>query len=235
MSMIGQGLRQTLRWGLLLAVAASAGCTGGFDGLFARLKREPLTDVVPGVTPPAERLAALGSIREKAAWAEPAERRQLAAQLAASYRDEQDPAIRAEIVRSAAGYRAEPTMGMLRAAMVDASADVRVAACGVLGQWKDPESLKLLSGALASDLDHDVRVAAVAALGETGDAAAVDALGQALDDRDPAMQYLAVQSLRKITRADLENDVDQWRQYVRGELPAASEPVSLAERFWRLF
>ena len=82
-------------------------------------------------------------------------------------------------------------------------------------------------------MDADVRLAAAKALGETKNREAVAALGEALDDSDPAMQYRAVLSLKQVTGKDLGNDVNRWQQYVKGEPP---EPTpSLAERIRRLF
>jgi HEAT repeat protein len=92
-----------------------------------------------------------------------------------------------------------------------------------------------LAGTLSSDVEMDVRLAAVKALGETRDAGAVAALGEALEDRDPAMQYQAVRSLRNLTGEKLGNDVNLWRQYVRGELPPESRPISFAEDIRRMF
>jgi hypothetical protein len=60
----------------------------------------------------------------------------------------------------------------------------------------------------------------------------VPALGVALEDPDPAMQYRAVNSLRAISGRDLGNDVQQWRLYVKGQLP---EEPTFAERLRRLF
>jgi HEAT repeat protein len=90
----------------------------------------------------------------------------------------------------------------------------------------------LLAGALSGDVDADVRLAAAKALGETKGPEAAKALGEALNDADPAMQYRAVLSLKKVTGKDLGNDVNRWQQYVKGE-PAP--PPTLAERFWQLF
>ena len=61
------------------------------------------------------------------------------------------------------------------------------------------------------------------------------ALGAALEDRDPAMQYRAVQSLQAVTGQNFGNDVERWQQYVRGEVPKSREPTSLAERFRNVF
>lgn len=227
--------RQLLGFGLLLAALGLAGCTGGLDGAFARLKRQPTSDVVPGVPSPAERLAALEEIRGKAGRMQPAEQQAITARLREGFGQEPDPAIRAEIVRTAASYRAEPVVALLRDAVSDPDADVRITACEVLGDRGDAEAVKLLSGVLSGDVDNDVRKAAITALGKTGDTAAVPALGEALEDRDPAMQYLAVQSLRETTGADLGNNVNDWRLYVRGEIPAQREPTSLAERLRRMF
>ena len=91
----------------------------------------------------------------------------------------------------------------------------------------DAQAVKLLSEALRSDVDADVRLAAAKALGETKNPAAVAALGEALTDADPAMQYRAVLSLKKVTGKDLGNDVDRWQQYVKGEQP---EPTPVAGR-----
>lgn len=193
------------------------------------------TDVVPGLASPADRIAVLRKLRQKAAWAKPAEQQRISGELAAAFADEADPLIRAEIVRAAGGYRTATSASLLREAVSDSYSDVRVAACEAWGKQGGPEAAGILSGALSSDVDSDVRLAAARALGETGDPGAVAALGEVLEDRDPAMQYLAVKSLRNVTGKDFDGDVNRWRQYVRGETPGPKKPVSIAERFRRLF
>lgn len=222
---------------LLVGMATVAGCAPQGRARSASLWPfgGKTTDVVPGVPSPAERTALLRSLAEQSATAGPTEQENIASQLAAVYRQEDDPLIRAEIVRTLSGYRSEAANSLLRAALNDSNADVRVAACRVWGARKDEEAVALLSRALGSDVDVDVRLAAAEALGETGLPAAVPALGQALEDRDPAMQYRAVASLRKVTGQDLGNDVNRWRQYVKGELPTSEKPVSVVERFRRMF
>jgi len=227
-------LKHVLAWGLLLAIAGSTGCTT-MEKSFAYIKGETTTDVVPGVSSPAERMAALEAIRQRAGSAGPDESQQTSAQLAAAYQDETDPAIRAAIVRAGAGYPTEAARNMLETALADPDADVRIAACRALGQKADADAVRMLGGALQSDVDTDVRLAAVAALGSTGHSSAVPLLGQALEERDPAMQYEAVQALRSVTGEDLGNNVNHWRQFVQGERPPSAEPVSIVERFRRIF
>jgi HEAT repeat protein len=79
----------------------------------------------------------------------------------------------------------------------------------------------------------DVRLAAARALGETRSPAAVPALGEALSDTNPAMQYRAVQSLKMTTGQDLGDKVDRWQRYVKGE--PTGPPPSLAERLGNMF
>ncbi len=92
-----------------------------------------------------------------------------------------------------------------------------------------------LQEALGSETDADVRLAAARALGQTGDAGAVPALGTALEDRDPAMQYRAVSSLRQVAPQDQGNDVDRWRAYIKGEPPPPAKPFSLTEKLRSMF
>jgi HEAT repeat protein len=171
----------------------------------------------------------------KAAWAKPDEQERISGELAAAFPVEADPLIRLEIVRALDGYPTAAAASTLDAALGDSDGDVRIAACKVWGERGGPEAVAKLQGVLASDLDQDVRLAAARALGETGDPAAVSALGDALADADPAMQYRAVQSLRSVTGEDFGNDVNRWRQYVRGESPAPENPTPIVQRFRRLF
>jgi HEAT repeat protein len=193
------------------------------------------SDTVPGLTPPSERIAALRKMGRKAGWANADEQERISGQLAAAFPVEADPLIRLEIVRALAGHPTAAAASTLDAALDDSDADVRIAACKVWGERGGPEGAAKLKGVLASDLDQDVRLAAARALGETGDPAAVSALGEALEDNDPAMQYRAVQSLRSVTGEDFGHDVDRWRQYVQGELPAREKPEPIVQRFRRLF
>ena len=104
-----------------------------------------------------------------------------------------------------------------------------------LGKQKGATASEVLRERLASDTDLDVRLAAAEALGEIRDPASVPALGVALQDRDPAMQYQAVCSLRQVAPTDLGNDVERWRQYVKDGSIAPPKSVPLAEQFRNIF
>jgi len=196
---------------------------------------QPKSDTVPGVTSPAERISVLRDMGEKAAWAKPAEQERISGELAAAFQGETDPLIRIEIVRALSEYPTAAAATTLASALDDSDADVRLAACGAWGRRGGQDAATNLSRVLASDVDMDVRLAAVQALGTAGEPGSIAALGEALEDRDPAMQYAAVQSLREVTGEDFGNDVGRWREFAKGELPRPAEPISVADRFRRLF
>ena len=212
----------------------SAGCAD-LGGIARWLPFQEKPTQLPGVTPPAERIADLRELAEQGPNSTAEQRQRVAEELAAAIRSEADPLIRAEIVRTLGRYPCAMADAILRAAMHDPEQDVCTAACEAWGNRGDAEAVALLGRALTEDADVDVRLAAVRALGRTKDPAAVAALGPALGDADPAMQYRAVESLRQITGEDFGNDVGRWQQYVRGELPQPARPVSIAERLRRLF
>ena len=193
------------------------------------------TDGLPGVVPPQERIATLRKLAQRAPGANPEKKQRVSAQLAEAIRSEEDPAIRGEIVHALGEYPSAEADSVLRAALSDPDKDVRQMACAAWAGRGDAEAATVLGGVLRSDIDTDVRLAAARALGQTKHPAAVAALGEVLEDRDPAMQYRAVKSLRKITGEDFGNDVNQWRQYVRGDLPKPPRPISIAERLRRMF
>jgi len=147
-----------------------------------------------------------------------------------------DPLIRQEIVRQVSGFEGPTAESILRAAMTDSDPDVRAAACKAWGKRGGPEAAAVLGKAALSDADPDVRVAAIRALGQTGNQHAIAALGRALDDRDPTIQYFAIDSLRRVTGRDFGHDLGQWRQYVRAQgTESTTQPPSVAERQGGMF
>ncbi len=229
--------RGTLRLALvlLLPVIGVAGCANFGGPSTWRFPWDEKPDVVPGITSPAERIDVLRKMREKAVWAKPDEQRRISGELAEAIREEADPLIRAEIVYTLGEYPTSSAASVLKTALNDSDDEVRIAACNALGRHGGSEAATALGTALSGDVDLDVRLAAARALGKTDDEKAVAALGIALEDRDPAMQYRAVASLRKLTGEDFDNDVGRWREYVKSEHPRPAKPVSVAERLRRIF
>lgn len=176
---------------------------------------------------PKQRMDKLRELSGKLPKLPAVEQQSHAAELAQAYRDEADPLIRSEIVRTIAGC-GSPTAGeTLKAALNDLERDVRLAACDAWSKHGGPQAVVQLSEAMRKDADVDVRLAAARALGKIEGPEATAALGAALEDPDPAMQYRAVQSLRELTGKDFGDDVNAWREFVRGGKP---QEISVAER-----
>jgi len=232
--------RHLLGFGLSLGLVLPglAGCQGmklADVGSFWQMPWNEKPDTMPGVVAPHERIARLQALAEEGATAQPQRQEQVSKELAGVIREEADPVIRREIVRALAAYPTTAAAGVLKAAMKDSDAEVRMAACDAWAERGGPEAVTILSEALASDTNVDVRLAAARALGQTRDHRAVASLGQALEDRDPAMQRRAVESLEQVTGEDLGNDVNRWRTYVKTGTPPSNEPVSIAERLRQWF
>jgi len=160
----------------------------------------------------------------------PAQQEQMAQDLAQRFQGETNPLVRAQLVRTLQQFQTESSRGAVMAAMSDSSRLVRVASCQTWGVWGGAEAVQVLGNTVANDLDLDVRLAAIRALGNIPDSAAIAAIGPALEDPDPAMQFLAVESLQEVTRADLGTDVNAWRQYVQSRSPGGQPAASIAER-----
>jgi HEAT repeat protein len=191
------------------------------------------SDDLPGVVPPAQRIADLRKLSEEADKKGDAEKIRISQQMAASIQKEKDPLIRQEILRVLGKYPSPDADAVMKGALNDSDRYVRIAACQAWGKRTDAETVKLLSEVLRSDVDADVRLAAAKALGECRNEAAVAVLGDALNDSDPAIQYRAVLSLQQVTGKDLGDNLERWQQYVKGN--KSVEGPSLAERIGHWF
>lgn len=187
-----------------------------------------------GITPPYERISQLREQRKQADRMAPQVAEQLAAQLGPQCGEEEDPLIRSEIVLTLGALNSESARKSLLAAGKDPNSKVRISVCEAWASIGDEAASNELARILSSDTDKDVRFAAAKALGQVGGPHAVSALGTALEDRDPAMQYLAMESLKQTSGQDYGHDVRLWKQYVHGETPLREEK-SVAQRFWNIF
>jgi HEAT repeat protein len=142
--------------------------------------------------------------------------RSLAAVLAA---DSATP-IKVAAVRCLGELPSPDAVAVLGDALRDSDAEVRTEACEALGRIDSPESLQLLAETLTREQHVDAKLEAVRGLGRFRDPRAVQALRSALDDPDPAVQYVAMQSLEQATGIDLGEDVRRWREFTEHPVEA---------------
>jgi HEAT repeat protein len=179
---------------------------------------------------PAMRINTIEQLAVKSTGVDSPDQREIAEQLARQIQIESDPLVRAAVVRTIADFRTPISVQVLEAGLADSDAAVRLACCHALGQRAEPSSVGSLAQTLRADKDLDVRLAAADALGKIKTPDSMQALIVALDDRDPAMQYVGVQSMKSVTGKDYGGDVKAWRQVAAGESPPLPSPPSLAER-----
>ena len=171
-----------------------------------------------GITTPTQRdQKSLEELAKKAPeTTDPGQRESICLELAQEIRKEPDSIIRGEILRTLAAYGGKTANAVLRVAVKDTDADVRVIVCDLWGKRDDAEAAQVLADVLTSDSDRDVRMAAARGLGHSHDPAAIRALGTALDDPDPAMRHRAMVALHESTGKDYGTDASDPSRSIAG-------------------
>ncbi len=183
---------------------------------------------------PALRVDAVEQFAMRSTGVDSPEQREITDQLARQMQVEPDPLVRRAVVRAIAEFRTPMAQQVLEAGLADEDRAVRVACCRALGVRGEAASVATLANVLRNEKDIDVRLAAAEALGSIDSPESIQALVIALDDRDPALQYVGVQSLKAITGEDYGGDVEAWRTAATGGTPLAPQTPSLAERLRRV-
>lgn len=178
-----------------------------------------------------DKLEELVALRAAATRLSAAEQQKKSAELLQYFQNERNPTLASAMVRTIAAFPTPESSEALRLASNHSDPDVRVAACDGWGRKGGAEALETLARMLGSDTDADVRIAAARDLENFRDPGAVQALGLALESNDPALQFRAVSSLKRVTGKDYGDSVPAWREYVQsGQVKPADAP-SFAERF----
>lgn len=181
-------------------------------------------------TTPKMRVDAIAEFGLRSTGIDSPEQREITDQLARQIQIEPDPLVRQAVVRAIAEFRTPMAQQVLQAGLSDQDEMVRVACCEELGERAENASVASLATALRTDKDMDVRLAATEALGNIKTPEAIQALTAALDDRDPALQFVGVQSMKRVTGKDYGPDVQAWRQVAAGQTPPPEKAPSVAER-----
>jgi HEAT repeat protein len=188
-------------------------------------------------TTPKMRVDAVAEFGPRSCGVDTPEQREITDQLARQIQIEPDPLVRKAVVHAIAEFRTPMAQQVLEAGLSDQDEMVRVACCQELGDravagLSDPgnQSIAALANALRTDQDMNVRIAATEALGKIKTPEAIQAVAAALEDRDPALQFVGVQSMKSITGKDYGPDVQTWRQVAAGQNVPEPPPPSVAER-----
>ena len=181
-----------------------------------------------------QRILDLKAIREAGPGSDPAVHESKATELARKIQAERDPLVRAQIIRTIEIYPTRLTSAVLHAATNDPEPAVRIACADSWGKRTTDEAVEHLSELFKKDESIDVRIAAAKGLGTTKNQAAIEKLAPALEDKDPALQLVAVESLRSLTGVDLGYDVNKWREYLKTP-PSERQQLGLADKLRQLF
>jgi len=108
----------------------------------------------------------------------------------------------------------------LAKASKDNDKEIRLAAITALKLVSPDAAVPQLQEIIGSDTDIDVRLAATEALGNFPGRSSVEALSLSLNDRDPALQVRAAESLQRVTGEPLGRNIVAWQEYVGGNVVA---------------
>lgn len=182
---------------------------------------------------PHDRVQAYAQLAETAGQKSPEEQKQTSEVLAQAFGSEQDPLVRAQIVRTLGAYPTAAAAETLKRALSDGHEHVRKAGCFAWARRGGPDAVASLSAVLRDEKNSDVRQEAVRALEAMNDPSTVPALAIALEDRNVAIQHQAMVSLESTTGKYFGTDVNAWRAFAQGQ-NVTPKDRSIAERVHEL-
>lgn len=178
---------------------------------------------------PIQRIEALDGLAASARGLSAERRSEEAAKIAKALPEEENEVIRVHMLRTLAKLNTPEGFAAIKSSIFDTDEFVRREAVVALGESKNPEAVETLADVLIRDRDYDVRIAAATALGQFKTPTAKEALVPALDARDPAMRFAAIESLRKTSNVDYQGDTAKWREFAMGGNPEPP-PFSIADQ-----
>ncbi len=225
--------RARWRWAIVVGLAFTLGGCSGKSGSwrnpFAVTSHPEHKGTVGG------RIAELQRTAENVSLLSAAEQMQISTRLARTLPEEPHPAVRREIATALGQFTTPAAVKGLQMAVADADREVRIAACESLAEMHTAESEQILAAVLQSDTDVDVRLAATRCLAGCQHGTGFGALRNALEDPDPAVQYVAIQSLRESSGQDVGNDLAEWKRIAQQLSPSGASPETVGsdESAWR--
>lgn len=230
---------------IALALAPLALATGCADGPVPELRalnpwtRKQWEEDEREITTYHRKVADLAALRSKAPRMKPEEREAVAFQLSERLKEERSMALRAELVKTLGAFDTPVAEQALLASLTDEADNVRVAAVKALGARQNETRFNAIAQRVMGDNSLDVRIAATKELAKFKDFEAPRALRPALDERDPALQLAAMQSLTALTgKEEFRNSAPVWREYLDGGNPTPPDGPSLAEvvkHYWNWY
>lgn len=151
-----------------------------------------------------------------------AERQRVAQSLAKTLRHDPILLLRLHAVKLLGELNCPAAIQALGEASQDHTTDIRIAAVKAWGKLPAETAIPQLQEMIGSDSDTDVRMAATRVLGEFSGQKAVAAISLSLDDRNPALQLRAAESLEKVTGEQFGRDIGAWQRYVQNVIPTAT-------------
>lgn len=213
--------------GIFILILAACGCaTPG--KLFE--KKTPEDEIISsrGIVAPHEKVAGWRELAKNAR--DPSRRQAVIGRLHEAFSSEEDPQLRGELLRILARIDGGLDATILQRAAEDTDPMVRSELCRIVARHPSPGAPAILGRLAMHDPDRDVRLAAIKALGQYPDPEATQVLAKVLRDRDPAVQYFAVQSLKNATHQDFGFDIDRWESFVMGKRSTTGQESSVATR-----
>lgn len=206
--------------------------TGCQSGSFLGQKTTKL-ELPPGVVLPQEKIETWRTLVKSVKDSQSASA--ASSQLLQAFKSEDDPQMRVELLRIAGALPAEACWPLVETGLQDADPNVQIEACRLAAKSKATQTIDRLADLAQGATDQDVRQAAIKALGQFRDPAAAAVLGKVLHDRNPAIQYLAIRSLRDTTGQDFGYDIAKWQAYLEGQHPSSQTSEAIATRNSRQF
>lgn len=154
----------------------------------------------------------LRDLAKRARTMSEAEKEQTVAQLVPYIQNEKIIQLRVDALYALGEVNSQSAENLIMQGLKDPEAEVRMAAVNALAMRRTQTAGTELIRMIRSDTDKDVRAAAIRALASYPGDATVDALAQVLNEPEPALQYVAMQSLDAVTGSNIGINITEWKE-----------------------